>query len=149
MSDSWLRFISQDPAYQPSAKAADMAVGLVEHLLPDADEVSIAFSEAVQFVDAGGNWSGVECPHCSCDLEEWWLDAMSTAAETEFRQLQVSTPCCERQVSLNDLRYPWQVGFARFVLSVMNPNVSDLSEDHERAIAKCLGSPLRKIWAHI
>lgn len=149
MSDSWLKFIPQDPNFRPRAEAAANASRLVKSWFPNADAVDSKFTANVEFVDAGGNWSGVQCPRCLSDIEEWWPDAMSEAAESAFKQLQATTPCCSLTVSLNDLRYPWPVGFASFVLSVMNPDVSDISSQQERQLSECLGSPLRKIWAHI
>jgi len=149
MSDSWLKFISQDPNFKPTADAVAAAVRLVKSWFPDADEVDAQFTTDVEFIDAGSNWSGVRCPRCLEDIEAWWLDAMSEAAESAFQQLVTTTPCCSLTVSLNDLRYPWPVGFASFVLFVMNPNVSDISSQQERQLSECLGSPLRKIWAHI
>lgn len=149
MSDTWLKFVPEEPGFQPSREAADAAVGLLNACLPNAEEITAEYFEQVQFIDPGGNWSGVQCPNCSTDIEEWWQDAMSEAVESDFEQLEAVAPCCRAKVSLNDLAYVWPAGFGKFVLAATNPGVSDLAPEQERALSKRLGHRLRKIWVHI
>ncbi len=71
------------------------------------------------------------------------------AAETHaFAQLDVTMPCCGRAGSLNDLRYDWPMGFARFVLSARNPNLPELPPEALRRLVQIVGCELRVIWAH-
>jgi hypothetical protein len=49
---------------------------------------------------------------------------------------------------LNSLVYELPVGFARFVLEAMNPNVSDLSGEQLDHLASLVGSQIRTIPAH-
>ena len=70
-----------------------------------------------------------------------------------IRQRPLASPrlksaSCGTAVSLNDLRYEWPAGFAKFVLEAMNPNVMDLPDEGFAELSRDLGTPLRKIWAH-
>jgi hypothetical protein len=49
---------------------------------------------------------------------------------------------------LNELDYPWQVGFSRFVLSARDPNIRELPEDALAELQATLGCQLRLVWAH-
>src|SRR5207244_404446 len=104
--------------------------------------------DEVVFVDAGGNWEGVRCPVCDADLEEWWADAVDKSYQTHFQHLDVVLPCCGAVISLNDLKYPWAVGFARFVLSARDPDIPELPREGVAALEKVLGCGVRAIWVH-
>jgi hypothetical protein len=104
MSDNYLRYVPSNPHFQPTQDGAVAATALLRSLLPQAQAVTSTFYENIEFVDAGGNWSGVHCPTCGTDAEAWWDDAMSEAAETQFSSLLVQARCCGATVSLNELR---------------------------------------------
>ena len=147
MSDNWLRFIPTDPQYLPSPQAADNARKLLAALTPHADAVTAKFKESVEFFDPGGNWSGVCCHICGADAEPWWQAAMDRA--WDFSNLTVIASYCGASVSLNELRYVWPAGLARFVLEVMNPYISDLTAAEQGMLQETLGCRLRRIWVHI
>lgn len=149
MSDNWIQFIPTDPNYQPPLDAAEKAKALLAGFVPRADEVSFAFTDCVEFVHPGGNWSGVKCPSCSANAETWWQDAMDSAYENGFTNLNITTPCCRQTVSLNDLDYVWPAGFSRFLLQAMNPDIKDLAEEQVQQISQALECKLRRIWLHI
>lgn len=149
MSDSSLRLIPTQPTFRPTPKAAESARALLSKLVPNANEVGAQFLDEVEFVDSGQNWAGVKCPHCGHDLEDWWLEAMDTAAESSFTDLAVQTPCCAFQTSLNDLNYVRPAGLCSFVLEAMNPNVSDFPADQIGQIEAAIGCPMRVIWCHL
>lgn len=50
---------------------------------------------------------------------------------------------------MDQLRYEWPVGFARFVIDVWNPDPwpEELDTVTQR-LAASVGSPMRAIWAH-
>ena len=147
MSDSWLKFVPRDPAWQPSAEVAETAANLLRGFAPSGT-VKARLGGQVEFVDPGGNWSGVRCPSCGAGLDEWWPGAMDLAFESGFRDLRIVTPCCGVASSLNDLDYVREAAFASFVLEVMNPGL-DTTPQQERALAECLGAPLKKIRVHL
>jgi hypothetical protein len=148
MSDNWLKFVSTSPSWQPTPQAAEKAARLLKSFLPSAEEIESEFKDEIEFIDAGGNWEGVKCLACGTDLKDWWSDTMRERHRSQFRDLEVALPCCGLTTNLNELRYVWPVAFSRFVLSAQNPGI-DTTAEQERALSACLGSPLRKIWAHI
>jgi hypothetical protein len=149
MSDNILRLIPTVPDYVPDAEAQNQARKLLTSHLPQADEVYIKLSDTVRFVDQGSNFKRVRCPVCGAALElGWWRQAFGVVYETEFRELDIITPCCASSVSLNDLIYDSPAGFARFSLEALNPNVRDLEYEMRRKLEELLGCQLRRIWTH-
>jgi hypothetical protein len=149
VSDNWLQFVPIDPNWQPTLEAADRAVALLTTMADDPDAVEASFKDSVEFVYAWSNWSGVKCPSCGTDLEEWWWEALGKAHEDSgFNDLNVVAPCCGAPTSLNDLDFEWPVGFGRFVLEAMNPGFIP-SEEQERELAECLGVKLRVVWRRL
>jgi hypothetical protein len=149
MSDTWLKFIPTNPNFQPSLDAAEKAKAVLASLAPKAHEITVAFTDSVEFINPMGNWSGVRCPSCGADAEPWWNNAMNDSYKTHFSNLEVTAPCCGVRVSLNDLNYVWAAGFAKFVIEAMNPNCGDLTTEQIRQISDCLGCKVRRIWVHI
>ena len=148
MSDTYFRYVPVDPAFKPTAVAAAQAVALLRSHL-HAESVASRFAEAVEFVDAGGNWEGVLCPACGSDAEGWWADAMSQAAETQFESLQVRAGCCGALVSLNELRYGWPVAFGSFILEAANPSSQGLLPEQLEQLGAVLGCAVREIKARV
>lgn len=149
MSDHILRLIPTDPRFIPAEPAEQAAARLLDAFLPGADDITSDTDAAVQFVDAGNNLEEIRCPGCGRVLPwDWWQQAMEAAEANHFADLQVATPCCGEQTTLNDLRYHWPAGFARYVLEALNPG-ADLDEDQLTQLEQALGCSLRKIWAHV
>ena len=148
MSVNIICLISHDPTWQPTEEAAERARALFAAAFPDSYEIKMEFHEETIFVDAGGNAVSTSCPACGRDAAAWWGDAMDGAYETHFRRLDITTPCCGLATSLNELRYEWLAGFARFTLEAVDPKVYPLDESLHRELEECLGSPLRIIWRH-
>jgi len=101
------------------------------------------------FVDAGANFEAATCPWCNAAIDlDWWQDRMGVAASAEFRDLNVRTQCCDVTTNLNELRYDWPQGFARWWLEVMNPTAAPLSDAQIEAVGDAIGHPVRAIYAH-
>jgi hypothetical protein len=149
MSDNWLRFIPTDPEFLPTQAAAAKAQALLASIVPQSTEVTVQFTEHVEFMDQGANFESVACPRCEANAESWWGDAMSEQYKTRFSNLRVTAPCCGATVSLNELNYKWPCGFSRFVLEAMNPNVRDIAPDQVAELEETLGCPLRVFWRHL
>lgn len=114
----------------------------------DARDLTAECSDEIKFVDQGGNFQAIRCPHCSQELTlEWWHDRMDRAFERAFTDLSIVTPCCTELSSLNDLEYDLPAGFARFVLEAESPGCGWLSSVELSQIATDLGHPVRPIWA--
>ena len=154
MSDDWLLVIPADPAWVPSGEAANTALAYFRERVPaharTAATVQAKLLDEIQVVHQGSNWERLRCPYCSTELETgWWTERMEEAYATKFTRLGVVVPCCGKQTSLNDLRYEWPAGFARFILSAMNPEHGWLADAELNAIEATLGHPVRQILRHI
>ncbi|WP_095203588.1 hypothetical protein [Mesorhizobium carmichaelinearum] len=149
MSDSFLRLVPYDPHWHPDAPAAAAALKIVSDLFPLAEHVAVEYEEGVMFFDAGANTESVHCPFCGSDLEDWWGGAMDRAAASRFEDLSVTTPCCHKASSLNDLRYVWPAAFGVCALTVVNPGVASLASEQLRTIEQAMGAPLKAIWQHL
>lgn len=148
MSDDYLRFIPTDPDYSPPFVVDQRARQLLASFIPQLAEITINRYETIQFIDAGSNWGPIYCPGCGAILaDEAWACLVDKASVTQFTNLSVLTPCCGISTSLNELRYGWPVGFARFVLSSRDPG-ADVSQQQHHLLESVLGCHLRKIWAH-
>jgi hypothetical protein len=151
VSDYYIKLIPTGPIYVPDAEARRRAEAQLAAFLPETPSVPMRVSSRVTaevaFVDPGGNFERVRCPQCGAELDlAWWGAAMDAAFETRFRALSVTLPCCGATRSLNDLRYEFPAGFARFVLQAENPNSFGLGAEQVQAIEHIVRSPLRQIW---
>ena len=149
MSDTYLRFVPYDPHWHPDEPAAAAAIKVARELFPLAEHIAVELEEGVTFFDAGANTESIHCPFCGSDIEEWWGDAMDQAAASRFEDLSVTTPCCHKPASLNDLRYIWPAAFGVCALTVVDPGVTSLASKQLRAIEQAMGSPLKAIWQHL
>ena len=154
MSDNYLRLIPKDPAWQPTAQAAQRTVEALAPLVPGADTVEAEFLDQVTFIDQGANLERVLCPSCRAELDpDWWSAEMARGGGAElgdqtFTDLAVTTPCCSAATSLNDLVYEWPAGFASFEVAVLNPQRGWLEPDELSRLGDLLGHPLRQVMAH-
>ena len=149
MSDTFLHLVPNDPRWHPEEAAATAAVKIARGLFPLAEHVAVEYEEGVTFFDAGANTESIHCPFCGNDLEDWWGEAMDQAAASRFEDLSVTTPCCHKASSLNDLRYVWPAAFGVCALTVVNPGVASLASEQLRTIEQAMGSPLEAIWQHL
>lgn len=149
MSDNWLRVIPTSPIFVPTASGAQQARTLLDRFTSVDDgglPATVLDKGKIVFIDAGSNVNQIQCPWCDGELELiWWQDRMAYASSTSFRDLLVRTPCCDVTTSLNDLRYDWPQGFARWWLELMNPSTESLSGDQLAMISEALGHPARVI----
>ena len=149
MSDNYLRLVSVDPQWVPSASAVEAGVELLTAFLPEADEVAARPEEGIVFYDAGANTETVSCPACGSEITEWWGDAMDAAFESELSDLSITTPCCAAKSSLNDLKYVWPAAFGRFALEAANPATNDLTAEQLASLERVLGTALKTIWQRL
>ena len=150
MSANLLRLIPTDPGIVPGENARRVAFALFRATVPRAHKVREKIFEEVTFVDQGGNFESVSCPHCRKPLDTpTWQDLMDSCRETRFGKLDVTMPCCGRRSSLNDLDYYFPAGFARYCLEARNPYLSEfLAPEIVQSIEQALGCKLRQIFAH-
>jgi hypothetical protein len=150
MSDSWIILIPENPQTVPANERQERALATFRQVVPDSEKVEIQTSENIRFVDCGENFERVLCPSCGKEIDnDWWSDRMSEDFDSGFRLKQFSLPCCKAKRTLNDLRYEWPQGFARFSLEAMNPNVAELPREQVTSLEAIVGCPLRVIYQHI
>jgi hypothetical protein len=145
MSDNLLRLIPDVADYVPPSDRVAIAVSTLSSSYPAALVEANDYPE-VRFIDAGGNFEAIYCP-CSGDKLDldWWGRSMDQAALSHFADLTVVTPCCGCATSLNELRYHWPAGFARFCLTLAQPP-EDIEASIREAVGKVLGASLRRVW---
>jgi hypothetical protein len=148
VSDNYLRIIPDNPGFVPSLDCERRAIRALSALVPHA-EIVARRSDRVQFVDPGGNFERVLCPHCGAEITTAdWQAAMDQALLGSFTDLNFQTSCCRRSSNLNDLVYEWPAGFARFTLEMSGNGLYLLPEEKVAIISEALGCRVRQIMAH-
>ena len=146
MSESYLHIIPTDPQWIPDDADAAAARRALGDVCPDAGEVTAERGDEIGFVDQGGNFIAIRCPHCHEEMPvQWWQGEMSRAYERNFTDLVLVTPCYAERSSLNDLDYDWPAGFARFVLAARSPGRGWLTPDELAHVTAALRHPVRQI----
>lgn len=153
MSVDFTRVIPTDAMWVPTAEQAAAATAVMDTITPDRyGELEIRASGRVEFVDAGANWETTLCHLCGTELgARWFADQLSEiwVAESGFGDLSITTPCCGRATSLNDLEHRWPQGFASWCLEVRDANHGALSDDEVRLLTEALGHPIRVVYSHL
>jgi hypothetical protein len=151
MSDDYLKIIPVDAHHVPPADRHANAIEYLEHLFPEGEDCTVEVYDAVQFIDQGANFEAALCPACGARLElsEWWYDLGERMEQDPAESIVTTLPCCSASVRLLDLQFDWPAGFARFELSIRNPNVSEnLSAPTLAELEAILGCKLRQVRAH-
>ena len=142
-----LRLISSNPSYVPNQEQEQQAKDFLAKIYPRHKIESIS-TDTIEFVDQGQNFDSIICPFCEKDIEtEYWQYAMEKADQTHFTDLTMITPCCKKSTSLNDLRYVTPAGFAKYVLSVNDPE-TEMKHSDLSILQKMLETTLRTVYAH-
>lgn len=147
MSDNLLRLIPNAPEYVPPSDRAKDAVTILCSVNKDA-KIEIHVYPEIRFIDQGSNFETIYCPCCGAELNlTWWAQAMDQAAQNRFVDLSVLMPCCGCIASLNDIRYHWPAGFARFCITISDP-LPTIDESTLQLLNNVLGTTVRQIWVH-
>ncbi|MFI5726894.1 hypothetical protein [Streptomyces cyaneofuscatus] len=151
MSITLLHLIPKDPHFSPAPAASEAAQARLRQLVPEAlGGYDVWDIPGTAFIDPGENWCGVRCPVCGSDIEDWWGDAMDTAALPDgyFDALAVTMSCCSAQTDLNALDYVEAAGFARYSLVTTDPECElPLPPASIQALEDLLGTDLRQVIA--
>lgn len=149
MSDNWMIVLAKDALALPPRERAEAAMAVLLALRPQAGEPELHYSETPEYFHCCGNFSGVYCPFCQKDVGDWWGVELNRWAESgNRREIGVTTPCCGRATTLNDLDYVWPHGLACVAFEIMERG-PDLEPEERRQIEEALGLPVRVIWQHI
>ena len=143
MSEHFVALIPTDPKAALPANANELRDQLARLL--GTDEVRVKDYGKLQFIDCGQNFHTVACPACKAKigLEQWhaWMDE-DWHGEEGFHLHRHGTPCCEAEITLNDLVYDAAQGFSRWMISA---RAVGLAPDHVTALSKAAGLPLSAI----
>ena len=147
MSSTILKIIPTNPSYVPDKVNQNKARIYLDKFYQD-NEIDFATTETIEFVDQGENFECVSCNFCGHNIGiEYWQSTMDKAYEKQFTDLEFTTLCCNKKTSLNDLIYHLSAGFAKFVMTISDPQ-NELSEKDFKGLKEILGTTLRNIWAH-
>jgi hypothetical protein len=150
MSDEIIYVIPNNENYKPESDELE----IIERFVNDHKSMfscELRISETVQFYDCGENFEKIQCPFCRAELSiEWWQEEMSRASESNFEDLDIVTPCCRRNSSLNKLRYSFPQGFAKFAIEIMNNDKegSDIQSEFVATLSNVTGVDWNTIFAH-
>lgn len=160
MSDDYIRLIPAEPTYVPPSHLHQKALEHLERLLPKGEDFEVHTYDAVTFIDQGENLEAIVCPSCGTRMKlehfveddptrVWWDELWDRLDEHPAESVSMVIPCCGATVKAMDLTFDWPAGFARFELSVLNPNISEnLSAAQLAGLESILGCQLRQVWAH-
>ena len=162
MSDDGLKLVPKDPAFGPTPAAQAAAVTAPEQLLPEGEMCQAEVRNCLWFIDQGENLEAVVCPYCGGrttfdfhsedDPALDWRYELSDKfedEETNLSDLLTEMPSCSHQVKVMDIEFDWPAAFARFELSICNPNVSEnLATDQLGQLESLLGCELKQVRAH-
>jgi hypothetical protein len=151
LSEFSFKLIPTVSGYLPEAPARADAFEQFTKMVAGARAVQAEVYDHIEFVSAMSNFETVSCPTCGALLEQiWWVAAVDRAYyNNQFTDLHVTVPCCGGNASLNDLEYRFPQGFARFILTALEPPMSNLDAGQVHVLEAILGCTLRRIWVHI
>jgi hypothetical protein len=153
MSDNVLKLIPKDCNFIPDLSLHDSAADLLHKLLPDGEMWQAETYDGIQFIDQGSNFNDIICPCCHkrsnlADLYDWWEDISSEFSDVSCDP-KIEMPCCDNKAKVTELGFDWPAGFARFELSIWNPETTrPLSPQIMKKLEEHLGCELVEIWAH-
>jgi len=148
MSDSIFKIFPTDPTFVPTPdKVSTLKTYFSTH--QNQLEWQINISDEINFIDPGENFETIRCPLCDALIDgELWQEMMDQSYQSRFTNMDILTPCCQQQSSLNHLNYHFPAGFARFVIEILNP--SSLNQIDLLAVVKQITSTaLRTTTAYI
>jgi hypothetical protein len=148
MSDYVIKLFPKQPEFEPSMETYKETEVYIKSISKNYSDIQLILKVEIRFIDQGSNFESISCPFCHNDLSiEWWSEVMEEASEFEFTKLHIKVPCCKRDLSLNDLKYNWNAGFARFSIEFHNPITAN-TENITREIEDILSCTLKKVVAH-
>jgi hypothetical protein len=113
-------------------------------------EVYLEQNDIIQFYDCGENFESISCPFCKSELDlEWWQDEMGKASEIGFSEIKLLTPCCNKNSSLNELKYDMPQGFAKFAIKIDDYEIEKLiiNDSFFSELHGITGQPWKVIFA--
>jgi hypothetical protein len=127
-SGNSMHIIPNDPGIALDKNESIRLVQLLSKRFPDK-EIELQIDSRVSFVDCGDSFENICCPLCGKDIPmDYWQEAMDNADQKNFSDLEITMPCCGRFTNLNNLKYNQDCGFAKFILTINDPNTWEINE---------------------
>jgi len=160
------KVIPKQRGFVPPASRQEAAIRKLEEFAPEREEVEIRVYPHLEFIDQSENLEAIVCPSCRQRLEidhfsendpisEWWqqtnIEADVHRGEDIFElnpDAVCRMPCCKAQVKFIDLEFDWPGGFAKFELTVSNPDLETLTRGQLQELEEILGCRLRLVRAY-
>lgn len=151
MSDSYISIIPEKADFVPETLKQLSAVAYFREITPPGTKIESSVTDAIKLVDCGSNLEKVNCPSCKSDIKiETWLKWMdSDFGDQGFDLKTHKMDCCGKQHTLNELKYTYPMGFARFVLTAYDPQVDYLTSDELVEFARILDCPIRVVYKYL
>ncbi|WNS45264.1 hypothetical protein [Paenibacillus sp. MMS20-IR301] len=128
MSSYIVKIIPENDKIVPSQTERTSIINQLKEVTSSTEIIERLYDE-VTFIDAGANFEGIACNHCLRELDTgWWAEQVDVSSSNKFNDLLVTTPCCCSLVSLNELKYIWPAGFAKYAIELLNPDEADVIE---------------------
>jgi hypothetical protein len=160
MSDDVLKLIPKDPEFVPTQAAQVAAISALEKLLPEGEMCEAEVYDTLTFIDQGENLEAVVCPSCgrrtAIDFgsdedpgQAWWYQLSDELEDNDPSTMTTEMPNCEHRIKVVEIGFEWPAGFARFELSIYNPNTTEnLNNSELRKLEEILSCELLQVRAH-
>jgi phage FluMu protein Com len=147
-SDFQLKVIPADHRLELTEAQNQVIADLITKAFP-VNEITFELKNKIEFVDSGVNLETISCPKCGSVIEtELWQEEMTKAHETNFAYMDFVTPCCKKEVSLNNLKYDTESGFSKYQVTVINPDYDKINHsEFVTLLEKQTGIKMKLIWA--
>jgi hypothetical protein len=132
MSEFFICIIPEDPFNDWGEKDKNHILSEVKKLFTNCEKVELIINDYIQLRDCGDNLESIECPRCKEEIDyENWEEFIKTdfnKATNGFDLKKYKLNCCGSIVSLNDLKYSWNQGFSKWEISIMNPDMGEITD---------------------
>ena len=138
--------VPDDPRLLPSPEQRIAGRTRLRDLMPVCSSLQAHTYEHLRLIIHARHWSyrpRPRCPGCRRRLDEQFLRRCGRllALEDSMRR---TAPCCGTQVALDaDLRWPWDTGYAQFILESWGGQRPPRAKAIRAAIGEALGCPVR------
>jgi len=144
-----IRIIPQNPELELQK---EISASLIEYLSKEFPnkEIIIQIDSTISFVDCGQGFEKVICPKCNSEISmDYWNESMDKASKGNFKDLTIKTICCQTLTDLNSLKYQADCGFAKSIITVIDPNSKINDSKLMLDLKKKFGIDFKIIYTHI
>jgi hypothetical protein len=161
MSEVYLKIVPADMDFVPAADSYPKAIATLERFFPDGEECETTVYSSVSFIDQGEYIEAIHCSVCGRTTRvdylggeddpgrRLWDYTMDRLDDTPAANVDLQMPCCGTLVPFTQLTFDWPAAFARFELSIHNPEPEEsLNEAQLAELEAIFGCKLKQVWAH-